>query len=89
MWHAIEPDEDGTEYWPTVTTVVAEGDGEAEIARSFQRFFSALAYIEKTSIEPLGYSATGFAGERDPPVSRQPRRGLLGFLHPAPGEVAP
>lgn len=87
VWHAIEPDEAGTEYWPTVTTIVGEDEDETEVAQAFERFCSALAYIEQTSIEPLGYGGAGWAGEMDPPVARHFRRGLAGHLHGAPTEV--
>jgi hypothetical protein len=87
VWHAIEPDEDGTEYWPTVTTMLAEGEDGNGATQELQRFLSALAFKYGASIEPLWYGGAGFRAEMDTAFARQPRRGLAGHLHSAPVEV--
>src|SRR4051794_33485998 len=61
VWHAIERDEDGSEYWPTVTTVVEEGYDSTEVARIFQWLFSALAFRNNASI---GSFAAGVVSNR-------------------------
>jgi Methylamine utilization protein MauJ len=87
VWHANERDADGTEYWPTVTTMVANPDDYWPERVAVQRFLSALVYRTRISIEVIGAIGAGPPGERDPAHLRQPRRGVGAFMHSAPAEV--
>src|SRR4051794_6375187 len=86
VWHAIERDEDGREYWPTVTTVVEEGYDSTEVARVFQWLFSALAFRTKASIGSVAEVVSDRA-EMEPAFLRLPRRGFANDIHFAPAEV--
>jgi hypothetical protein len=67
VWHAIEPDDEGNEYWPTVTTVVADGDDHAAEREAMERFLSALAFRHRRGIEGITYRRRWLA-RRDGPT---------------------
>jgi hypothetical protein len=76
VWHENEHDVDGTEYMPTVTTMVADPGDYASEREAVERFFSALAYSTRTPIEAFTSGGAGWKQEMDSPFVRQPRRGL-------------
>jgi hypothetical protein len=87
VWHANEPDANGTNYMPTVTTMVADPNDYRVDRGAMERFLSALAYSTGTPIEAFTSGGAGGRQEMDRPFVRQPREGLATFLHSAPAEV--
>jgi hypothetical protein len=87
VWHANKPDDEGTEYFPTVTTMMDDGDEYSSVRGQLERFLSALAFSTGTPAEVFTDIGAGPPGEMDPARLRQPRRGLATYLSVAPAEV--
>jgi hypothetical protein len=85
-WHVLPP-ENGQDFHPTVTTMIADANDYADERIAMERFLSAVAYMTRQKIDVIVSGAAGMPGELDPPVVRQPKGGFGPRLHEAPREV--
>jgi hypothetical protein len=87
VWHALGPNAEGEDRWPTVTTVVADADDYAGERLAMERFLSALSFWTRQPIEVVTAGGAGFPQEMDAPVVNGLRRGLANHLYEAPREI--
>ncbi|MBK9179973.1 MAG: hypothetical protein IPM45_10480 [Acidimicrobiales bacterium] len=77
---------EGDSSWPTVTVVSTSTNHTAEM-RATNRFLSALSHLYDVPMAVLATSATGYKGEFDSPLLRQPLGPFTRILVPAPSSV--
>ena len=87
VWHATHVGPDGEECWPTVTTVIVNGDDYRAERHAMERFLSAVSFYWEESLEVMSVAGAGWPGEMDRPVAVSTRSGDVRHLHEAPLEL--
>jgi hypothetical protein len=87
VWHALGPNAEGEDRWPTVTTMVVDSNDYAAERLAMERFLSAVAYWTSQPIESLTSGGAGGTQEMDPPVVNALRRGYGNSLYDTPSEL--
>lgn len=87
VWHATHRDIDDRECWPTVTTMVLDGDDYAPERAAMQRFLSAVSFHWGEPLEIVNTGGAGWPGEMDRPIAISARGGDINHLYEAPLEL--
>ena len=87
VWHATHVGPDGEECWPTVTTVVANGEDYEAERGAMERFLSTVSFNWEESLEVVNAAGAGWPAEMDRPVAVSTRSGDIRQLHEAPLEL--
>jgi len=87
VWHATHTGPEGQDCWPTVTTVVANGNDYKAERVAMERFLSAVSFYWGQGLEVVNQTGAGWPGEMDPPVAVSERSGVGQHLHEAPLEL--
>lgn len=88
VWHSNgEEHERGDPCWPTVTLMVPDADNYAGERLATNQFLSAMSFTLNYPMSVITSAATGFKGELDPALLRQPSPSVGMIVTNAPTEI--